>query len=173
LKRLLSIGSWTASLLAGLAALALGAYAVLLVQGYRPVVVYSGSMEPTLHVGSLTFLRPVAAAAVRKGDIITFTDPYSPERLVTHRVISVFDRAAGTAYRTKGDANAARDPWTIRLPGTVGRERFSVPYLGYALVALQEGAVRTALIVVFNLFLLVSVLRRIWRRTPAPEATRP
>ena len=164
MTRVRTIGSWTASLLAGLAVLALGAYALLLVQGYKPVVVYSGSMEPTLHVGSLAFLKSVPASEVRVGDVITFSDPYRPERLVTHRVIRIVERPGGAAYRTKGDANAARDPWTISLPGEVGLQQFSVPALGYALVALQERALRIALIVLFNAFLLFTVLRRIWRK---------
>jgi signal peptidase len=164
LTRIRTIGSWTAGLLAGLALLAVGAYAVLLVQGYKPVVVYSGSMEPTLHVGSLTFIRAVPATQVRTGDVLTFSDPYRPERLVTHRVVRIVERPGGAAYRTKGDANPTRDPWTISLPGEVGLEQFSVPYLGYALAALQEPALRTALIVLFNAFLLYTLLRRIWRR---------
>lgn len=161
-----TIGSWTVSLLAGLAVLALGAYALLLVQGYRPVVVYSGSMEPTLQVGALALLKPVPASSVARGDVITFSDPYRPERLVTHRVVRIVERPNGAAYWTKGDANAARDPWTISLPGTVGHVEHSVPYVGYALVALQERATRTALIVLFNAFLFFTVLRRIWRRAP-------
>ena len=169
MTRFRTIGSWTASLLAGLAVLALGAYAVLLVQGYKPVVVYSGSMEPTLHVGSLTFIREVPATTARVGDIVTFSDPYRPERLVTHRIVSITERPSGAAYRTKGDANPARDPWTIALPGTIGLEQFSVPYVGYGLVALQKPAMRTAFVFLFTLLLLASMLRRIWRRDAVPE----
>jgi signal peptidase I len=166
LTRIRTIGSWTAGLFAGLAVLAIGVYALLLVQGYKPVVVYSGSMEPTLHVGSLTFIRPVPATDVRVGDVITFTDPYRPERLVTHRVVRIVERPGGAAYRTKGDANPARDPWTISLPGHVGLERFSVPYVGYGLVVLQERTMRMALILLFSTFLLFTLLRRIWRSDP-------
>ena len=53
--------------------------------------------------------------------MITFPDPYLKGRLVTHRVVQILQTKKGPAYRTKGDANPSRDPWTIRLNGRVGR----------------------------------------------------
>ena len=99
---------------------------------------------------------------------ITFADPYVHGRLVTHRVIRIFHTKHGLAYRTKGDANATRDPWTIRLGGRVGRTSFSVPYAGYALWYLHTREVRSGLILVAALLLLTWMLRRIWRTESAP-----
>ena len=73
--------------------------------GYKPVAVYSGSMEPTIHVGGLALDRAIPSKNVRVGDVITFSDPYVKGRLVTHRVIHVLETPHGLAYRTKGDAN--------------------------------------------------------------------
>jgi signal peptidase len=157
-----------ATLLSGLAAVAVFSYLALIVLGYKPVAVYSGSMVPTLEVGSLSVDRSVPSASVRVGDVITFADPYVRGRLVTHRVVRIFHTQNGLAYRTKGDANAARDPWTVRLPGRVGRVAFSVPYAGYALWYLHTREVRTGLIVLSALLLLTWVLSRIWRTGPAP-----
>ena len=106
----------TAGLLTGLAVLAAVAYGGLFLAGYRPVAVYSGSMEPDLAVGSLAFVERVPADEIAVGDVITFSDPYQPGRLVTHRVVETAERPeGGLAYRTKGDANLERDPWTIAL----------------------------------------------------------
>jgi signal peptidase len=105
----------------------------------------------------------VPARDVRVGDVITFQDPYVHGRLVTHRVIRIFHTSHGPAYRTKGDANATRDPWTIKLPDRVGRMSFSVPYAGYALWYAHTREVRTALIILAALFALSAMLRRIWR----------
>jgi signal peptidase I len=156
----------TATLLAGVAVLCVLAYAVLLVAGYKPVEVYSGSMVPTLRVGSIAFDRPVAGNSVRVGDVITFQDPYARGRLVTHRVIRIFHTKNGLAYRTKGDANAARDPWTIKLPERVGRVSFSVPFVGYVVWYAHTREVRGVLIVLAAIFILFSAMRRIWRREP-------
>lgn len=95
-----------------------------------------------------------------------------PGRLVTHRIISVFKTDHGLAYRTKGDANPARDPWTIALPDKVGKASFSVPYVGYALVYSRTREVRTGLIILASLSLLGGVLRKIWKPRPARQIAR-
>jgi len=142
------------------------AYAGLLVGGYKPIAVYSGSMVPTVRVGGLAVDRVVPARVVRVGDVITFQDPYVHGRLVTHRVVRIFHTSHGLAYRTKGDANLARDPWTISLPDRVGRMSFSVPYAGYVLWYAHTREVRSALILLAALFALSAMLRRIWREKP-------
>ena len=145
------------------------AYAALTVVGYKPVAVYSGSMQPSIPVGGLALDRAIAASEVRVGDVITFSDPYVKGRLVTHRVIGILQTPHGLAYRTKGDANSARDPWTIRLPDQVGRVSFTVPVAGYVLYYAHTREVRGALIGLVALFLLFGMLRWIWRK----EATAP
>jgi signal peptidase I len=160
----------TTALIAGAVVTFVAAYAGLLVAGYKPVAVYSGSMVPTLGVGSLAVDRVVTARSVRVGDVITFDDPYVKGRLVTHRVVKIVPTKHGLAYRTKGDANPARDPWAIQLGGNVGRVAFEVPFAGYVLWYAHTREVRGALLGLFVMFLLFSALRRIWRsdtRRPA------
>jgi signal peptidase I len=170
-RRLGTIAKGTAGLLCGLAVLGALAYAALLLAGYRPVVVYSGSMEPELGVGSLALVKSVPSESVRVGDVITFVDPYQPGRLVTHRVVEAVERLeGGLAYRTKGDANAHRDPWAIALPAQAGRTAFDVPYVGYALWYAKTREARTLLIVLVAAFTLFWLLGRIWRPEPAAEA---
>jgi signal peptidase I len=163
-----TINRVAATLFAGVAAFAVFSYLALILLGYKPVAVYSGSMVPTLKVGSIAFDRTEPAREVEVGDVITFTDPFVQNRLVTHRVVRIFHTRKGLAYRTKGDANAARDPWTIRLPGRVGRVAFSMPYAGYALWYMHTREVRSGFIVVAALLLLTWLLRRIWRTEPEP-----
>ncbi|MFL6019751.1 MAG: signal peptidase I [Gaiellaceae bacterium] len=162
-----TIARATTGLLAGLVIALVAGYAVLLVTGFKPVAVYSGSMRPTLGVGSLAVDRAIPARDVRVGDVITFNDPLVRGRLVTHRVVRIIPTTHGLAYRTKGDANAARDPWTIRLTGQVGRVAFHVPAAGYVLYYAHTREVRGALIAVAALLALFALLRRIWR-TPQP-----
>ena len=154
----------TVGLISGSAVLFAVAYAALLVVGYKPVAVYSGSMEPTIPVGGLAADRAIAATDVRVGDVITFSDPYVKNRLVTHRVIDIIQTRHGLVYRTKGDANPGRDPWTVRLAGQVGRVSFSVPIAGYILFYAHTREVRGVLICLAGLLLLVGALRWIWRK---------
>ena len=170
--RLRRITQWTTSLMLGLVVLALCSYGALLARGYRPVALYSGSMRPTLPVGSLAVDRVVQASDVRVGDVITFANPYEPRNLVTHRVVAVVRTARGLGYRTRGDANAERDPWTIRLPARVGRVSFDVPWAGYALIYAKTREVRTALILLAALSVLGGVLKRIWHAPASRKAAR-
>jgi signal peptidase len=154
----------TVGLLSGAAVAFAVAYAVVTVVGYKPVAVYSGSMQPTIPVGGLALDRAIPAREVRLGDVITFSDPYVKGRLVTHRVIDILQTPHGLAYRTKGDANPRRDPWTIRLAGHVGRVSFSVPVAGYVLYYAHTREVRGILICLAALLLLFGMLRWIWRK---------
>src|SRR5437867_6489971 len=90
-----------ATLFSATAALGVVGYGGLLAAGFRPVVVYSGSMEPTLPVGSLLALEPAPSASIRVGDVITFRDPYDRDRLVTHRVVGIAKRRGVRVYRTR------------------------------------------------------------------------
>jgi signal peptidase len=158
----------TAALVAGAVVTFVAGYAALLAAGFRPVVVYSGSMRPTLGVGSLAVDRVVPASRVRVGDVITFNDPYTKGRLVTHRVAQIVPTTDGLAYRTKGDANAARDPWAIKLQNQVGRVAFNVPLAGYLLYYSHTRELRALLLIGFAASVLVAALRWIWRSEPAP-----
>ncbi len=160
----------TVSLLSGAAVAFAAVYVALTVLGYKPVAVYSGSMEPTIHVGGLALDRAIPSKKVRVGDVITFSDPYVKGRLVTHRVIDILQTPHGLAYRTKGDANSGRDPWTIRLAGQVGRVSFSVPVAGYILYYAHTREIRSLLICLAAFSLLVGILRRIWRKEETAPA---
>ena len=170
---LASIARRTVSLMCGLIVLLAIAYGALIAAGYRPVAVYSGSMVPTLPVGSLAVDEQIQGSSVRVGDIVTFNDPYVRGRVVTHRVVAVFHTDHGLAYRTKGDANPARDPWTIQLPGRVGRVALQIPYVGYLLVYAQTREIRNVLLLLASTTVLVSVLRSIWRNPPRDEHDAP
>jgi signal peptidase I len=159
----------TIGLLAGSIVALVMAYAGLMVAGYKPVAVYSGSMKPAIGVGALAVDRPIDAKEVRVGDVITFSDPYVKGRLVTHRVVGIIHTPRGQVFRTKGDANPSRDPWTIQLTGQVGRVAFDVPFVGYALVYAHTREVRGGLIFFAAALGLIALLRRIWRE----ESTAP
>jgi signal peptidase len=127
-----------------LALLALGL--VMLVPpllGYQRYVIEGGSMGDAVPRGSIAYEEVVPAGRIRVGDVITYRPP-GAERLITHRVAWI---GQDRRYRTKGDANAAIDPWTFRFAQpNQARVVFHLPYAGYALAALEIRPVRMAVI---------------------------
>lgn len=80
----------------------------------RPLIVISGSMEPAIETGDLLIARPVAAADIHAGDVITAVSP-SQGVQVTHRVVDVSPDGPGVQLTMQGDANALPDaePYTV------------------------------------------------------------
>lgn len=133
------------------------------VAGYRVLYVRTASMEPTLPVGALLVVRQVHADQVRNGDILTFSHPDDPRRLVTHRVVG----RDADSFATKGDANAAVDPWRVPAHGSGWRSAFSVPGLGFVLGYLRSGAVSGFALAGGIVLAACHGLRLIWRPRPA------
>jgi len=71
--------------------------------GFRLYRIETGSMDPTLPVGSIIFSgSPGDASGLKKDQIITFVRPDG--KTITHRIIEVVMNDDGTVkYRTKGD----------------------------------------------------------------------
>lgn len=95
--------------------------------GYYPYVVLSGSMEPTVHTGSLAYVdlfeegeEPISEAvhAYRTAD----------GEMVLHRLMGMSD----TGYVFKGDANETYDLHTVQEKDIAGLYVTSIPKLGYA-----------------------------------------
>ena len=101
----------------------------------RPVVITSGSMEPEIGTGALVLTRPVAADAVRVGDVVTV--PTTTGTRVTHRVVSAEPRGEAVLLRLKGDANSAPDAETYAVTDA-HRVVAELPWLGYLLSALRS-----------------------------------
>lgn len=99
-----------------------------MIAGYKPVVVLSGSMEPTYHVGSVIYYKQAPFAEINEGDAITFRA--GTDGMVTHRVTEKSE-LSGT-FTTKGDANPSEDPSPVEYANVLGKVlKFSVPYAGY------------------------------------------
>lgn len=136
------------------------------VAGGRSYTVMSGSMEPRIHTGDVVADERVTATQVRVGDIVTFPDPQTRGRLITHRVRSLRVHGDRVSVVTKGDANTAAEHWSIAATGDLGRVRYRVAKVGYLLAFTRRPAGRVALVVVPALALAVLELMRIWGRRP-------
>jgi signal peptidase len=135
--------------------------------GYERYVVTGGSMSGNIERGALLFSETVPVGQLRVGDVITYEPPRDAGTagLLTHRIVSVKRGQAGErVFRTKGDANASRDPWSFTLPGAEqARAAVSIPYAGYPFAALGLREVRMALIGLPALLIAGAVLTGLWR----------
>jgi signal peptidase len=137
--------------------------------GLQLLAVMSGSMEPTIAVGGIVGVKPVAASELQVGDVITFANQSSPDVLVTHRVVSLESRGGQTLLTTKGDANDTIDALTTAATRTVGRVEFTAPWLGFLMIWLASPLAKVGILVISVIgFALPS-----FKRAPAPAAAAP
>ena len=129
---------------------------------YKALTVYSGSMEPTIHTGSVAIDVPIASADVKVGDVITFVRPDNQNELVTHRVVAIETGPSGRQWVTKGDANSVADPWRVAASGAGYKYYFSIPYCGFVLVWLQSPIGRLLFLVIPAAALGLLTLYELW-----------
>lgn len=134
--------------------------------GYERYVITGGSMSGTYDRGSILYAQVVPVEEIGVGDVITYEPPAKAgtEGQVTHRVVSIREVGGERVLRTRGDANAAPDPWRFTLEGPEqARAAFSVPYVGYAFSALGIRAVRMAVIGLPAVLVAIALVLRLWR----------
>ena len=129
---------------------------------YKALTVYSGSMEPAIHTGSVAIDVPIAAQDVKVGDVITFVRPDNQNELVTHRVIAIETGPSGRQWITRGDANSVADPWRVAAAGAGYKYVFSIPYFGFVLVWLQSPIGRLLFLVIPAAALGLLTLYELW-----------
>jgi signal peptidase I len=115
------------SLLAVLGLVCVGVTIAATQLGLRPLVVKSGSMEPTIATGSMVLVRTIPARDIRVGDVVAVDRP--DRTRVTHRVVSVEHRGATAELVLKGDANTDPDPAPVAVT-SAGRLVMTAPLLG-------------------------------------------
>lgn len=136
----------------------------------QPLVVVSGSMEPEIRTGDLLVARPVAAAEVTPGQVVSLPSTLTG-KLVTHRVIDVERRGDRFAIRMRGDANEAADgeTYAVEADGTVWRPALRVPWAGYGVVRLTAPGVAPPLLVAVAALVALAMLPPMPRRDEVRE----
>lgn len=112
--------------------------------------------------GSVVFERQVPVSDLRVGDVITYQPPAAAgvDGLVTHRIV----RITTDGILTRGDNEAARDPWVLRpQQPTLPRVVYTLPWVGYVYLVVFHPLTRVALAGTTAL-LLVLVAGEIRRR---------
>jgi signal peptidase len=94
-------------------------------------IVKSGSMEPSIHTGSIVAVLP--AAEYKVGDVITFGEDTKAQIPTTHRIIAIQGESRNISFTTKGDANEDPDAQPVQRSEVIGKVLFTVPGAGYVL----------------------------------------
>src|SRR5215207_1864193 len=124
--------------------------------GRQTIVVGGSSMEPAIALGAAIIVRPLAAADLAVGDIVSL-HAGEDHALYTHRIVEIVDRDDGRWFRTKGDANAVADPTLVHASSVVGRTEFAIPFAGYLLALLSIPAG-----ILFILGVAATLLAAVW-----------
>jgi signal peptidase I len=110
--------------------------------GGQALTVETGSMTPTLPVGSVVVERPADPDRLHVGDIATYRLA-GGHGLVTHRIVAIDAQHREFVFR--GDANPVADPARVPAAAITGRVWFTIPYAGW--FRSRFGASRSVLIV--------------------------
>ncbi len=120
--------------------------------GYQVLNIITGSMTPTMPIGTVVVIKKVDINQVEVGDVITFK---MGEANVTHRVVEKLNNGSNTVLYTQGDAKeneGSRE--TVRASNFVGVVIFHVKGLGHALDFIKENIIMITVAVVLALFII-------------------
>lgn len=117
--------------------------------GIEPYVVESGSMQPTIQTGSLSFVnKNTKYNDIKENDIIAFKS--SNGARVTHRVIKITKEG----FETKGDSNNKSDGISTTESNFIGKNIFFIPKLGKVVKFMQTTKGRIILVSIIIAILL-------------------
>lgn len=143
--------------------------------GYiKPLVVISGSMEPTIMTGDLIIARPHSTEDVAPGQVASIYSDVT-KRIVTHRVVAINQVGEGRwEILMKGDANAAQDGGPYAVGATTWQPVVQIPRVGRWVATLSSprvaGPLAVTLLALMGMALLPSAPKP---RAEQPEATPP
>ncbi len=136
--------------------------------GLRLYTIESGSMGPTIKIGSLILSIPYKQ--YYKGDIIVFKSPSerklkNPKFTTTHRIYDIVESNNTTDIITKGDANKIPDIVPITKDLILGKVIIIIPLIGYLVSFSKTQAGFIILIIIPATIIIYSELMNIKNET--------
>ena len=137
--------------------------------GNQALIVRSGSMSPTISVGSIVVARAIEQNLIsplafttpfyNSGEIIAYRSEKNSKTIVTHRIVGVEAGKDGVFYQTKGDANDSADSWQVNQQNILGKVYFSIPYVGQ-LLAFAKSDLGFPLLIIFpaSIVILIEII---------------
>lgn len=78
---------------------------------YKPVIVVSGSMLPSIQINSINIVKICSTNEVSIGDVIMYKATNG--MMIVHRVMEIHETNGEYSFITKGDNNDEADPWEV------------------------------------------------------------
>lgn len=128
--------------------------------GYQPYSVVSGSMEPSIPVGSLVFVKNRDPLEIGVQEVAAFYKNGDPGTIIVHRVTSN-DTASGL-LTTKGDANPEEDFEPVPYSDCIGTVEKSFKGLGGLADAMTSGAGKAAVFSMVGIIACLQVFSILW-----------
>ena len=108
----------------------------LVVTGHHLEQVITGSMQPTIPIGSLVLTERIPVSQLQVGDIMVFPNPDNAKQTIVHRIIWLsHDQQGDVLVKTKGDYNALPDNWTISRAASAEADRVTLVIPGAGTLA--------------------------------------
>lgn len=137
--------------------------ALIFLFGFKPYVVISGSMTPSLNVGDIIFVKKVKNNNYKFGDIVTYKG--GDGKFITHRVKEVVD----DKLITRGDANSTDDP-IISKSIVVGKTEFRLYKVGILYDFIRTNLITCTLFILICWASILSMSAEIeYYNHPAPQ----
>ncbi|MBQ6461972.1 MAG: class B sortase [Pseudobutyrivibrio sp.] len=121
--------------------------------GVQAFNVISGSMEPTISVGSIVYVRNVEFEELSQGDVIAFESGAS---VVTHRIVEI--NTEDKLITTTGDANNTEDFNPVSYTNVIGRMIAHFPIYGTIVAWLTDTVGKLVAVVVLVIGAVLSYL---------------
>lgn len=141
---------------------------------YQIKVVQSGSMEPSIKVGSVVVVKP--SKSYEAGDVVTYEGGFRDEKgrriPVTHRIIEKRVEGGSLSYVTKGDTNDDPDNRVVREGQIIGKVLFDISYIGYVVEAARKPYGLLAIIIIPAAIIVYDQVAVIWREVKKLRAKR-
>jgi signal peptidase len=142
------------SLVAGVVILAIILPAV---SGAQTYTILTRSMEPSYPPGTLIVVRPVDAADLRVGSVITFQVSPGKEDVITHRIIAItLGSDESRSFTTMGDNNAVADDVAVLPEQIRGEVWYALPWIGSLSTLRSQGGLGVLVPVGGGVLLLVA-----------------
>jgi len=124
-------------------------------------VVHSGSMDPTIPVGSLVVSAKSTSYTV--GDIVTYGSTKKESMPTMHRIVTVTQNNGYTQFTTKGDANTNVDPTPVPNELIQDKVALHIPLIGYAIEYLQTKQGFLIVVVLPALYIIFEEMFAVYR----------
>ena len=137
--------------------------------GYKSFIISSGSMENTLSVGDIIFVKE--EYNVKQNDVISYREE---GHVVTHRAIEIFNENGKIYFKTQGDANNAPDNKLVSIENLEGIYKFKIPKIGLAIMFFQTKLGMFILLLIFlAMFVLINIVKSSSKNTDKPKRKGP